>query len=351
VPDLLTVGSCFSGIGGLDLGLEAAGPFKTVWHSEVRRSANMVMAARFPESAPMGDITTLVNGLFPPPPVDVLAGGPPCQGISQANSYGRMGLQDPRSALFHAYAALVDMVRPRWVVMEQVSGLLTSGTPKGADYNTVHDTLRGLGYEVAVVVVNSLAYVPQTRERLIIVCRRDGRPTGGVLLPLIEAGARHPHEGRPPRRRPTPRVDVGPHVYRKSRRSRDPHDAEKWVVADYANTLTLSDIGPGRATVMVVDREGRPRVMTPEEWEACHGFPRGWTDVDITEQQRWELLGNAVSPPVALDVGLGIAAVEAEEAAQVEAVCTECGDDLAAEGYAWCSECMERDPWGVPDAE
>jgi len=307
------------------------------------------MAERFPESAPMGDITALVDGLFPPPAVDVLAGGPPCQGISQANSFGRKGLGDPRSALFHAYAALVAMIRPRWVVMEQVSGLLTSGTPKGADYAVVVNTLRRLGYEVSVVVVNSLAYVPQTRERLIVVCHRDRRSATRALLPLTEAGGRHPDQGRPPRRRPAPPVDDGPHVYRKGRRPRDADDGEKWVLADYANTLTLSDIGPGRATVMVVDREGRPRVMTPEEWEACHGFPRGWTDVDLTEQQRWELLGNAVSPPVALDVGLGIAAVEAE-AAQVEAVCSECGDDLAAEGYAWCSDCMERDPWGVPDA-
>src|SRR5690606_28250817 len=112
---------------------------------------------------------SLVGGLFPPPPVDVLAGGPPCQGISIANSYGRLGLNDSRSGLFHAYAQVIDLVRPRWVLMEQVTGLLTSGPNPGDDYATVRRTFKELGYAISLAVVNSLTYVPQTRERLCLV--------------------------------------------------------------------------------------------------------------------------------------------------------------------------------------
>lgn len=301
-PLPLTVGSCFAGIGGLDLGLEAAGGFQTVWHSEIKPAAGRVMAAQFPDSEVLSDITALTDGFFPPPPVDVLAGGPPCQGVSKGNAYGRRGLADPRSGLFHNYAHVIDLVQPEWVVMEQVTGLLTSGD----DWATVRNTYKELGYEIAVAVVNSLTYVPQTRERLIIVGNRDHDAATRALLPLIKDGACNPSEGRPTRRRPPADFGSGPRIFRKSRRPASNLDGETWVPADYANTLTLNDVGVSRATVLVLDDHGRPRVLTPEEWEGCHGFPRGWTVAAGTDADRWGCLGNAVSPPVAQRIGDGI---------------------------------------------
>lgn len=304
----LTVGSCFAGIGGIDLGLEAAGPFETIWHSEIKPSANRVMAHQFPSSEPLGSITDLTDGLFAPPPVDVLAGGPPCQGVSIGNSYGRLGLDDSRSQLFHTYAELIALVGPRWIIMEQVTGLFTSKD----DYATVVNTLEGLGYAIAQIVVNSLAYVPQTRERLIIVGHRDPDAAARALLPLAQDGGCDPLAGRPTRRRAataTP-AGVGAGGYRKSTRPASVNHGETWVTADYANTLTLNDVGVSRATVIVIDELGMPRVMTPEEWEGCHGFPAGWTIAAGSDVDRWQCLGNAVSPPVALRIGAGIAAVE-----------------------------------------
>lgn len=307
---VLTVGSCFAGIGGIDLGLEAAGPFRTVWHSEIRPASNRVMAARFPDSEPLGDINALVDGFFPPPPVDVVAGGPPCQGISKGNAFGRKGLEDPRSRLFHTYAEVIDRVQPTWVVMEQVTGLLTSGPNPGDDFQTVKDTYKELGYAIDLAVVNSLAYVPQTRERLIFVGHREQEAATHALLPLKQDGACHPDQGRPTRRRGAPATTPGAHIFRKSRRPASNLDGETWVVGDYANTLTLNDVGVSRATVIVLDSTGRPRVLTPEEWEGCHGFPVGWTDAELTDVERWETLGNTVSPPIAERVGVGIATVE-----------------------------------------
>lgn len=312
---MLTVGSCFAGIGGLDLGLERTGGFATLWHSEIARPALAVMAERFPAATPLGDIDALTYGLFPAPPVDVLAGGPPCQGVSAANSYGRHGLADKRSGLFHTYADLIDQLRPRWVVMEQVPGLLTSGRPRGADYRTVTDTFERLGYAIAPRIVDTRTYAPQKRTRIYLVGCRDPRALARAVLPHPDASEGDPREVRPAGREASAGAPDGAHVYRKSRRPRSKTDAETWVEADYANTLTVSDVGTGRATVLVVDTEGRPRVMTPEEWEACHGFPRGWTVPAGTDAHRWALLGNAVSPPVAGLVGRGILDAEAEPCA------------------------------------
>lgn len=307
-PFVLTVGSCFAGIGGIDLGLEAAGPFRTVWHSEIKPAANRVMLEQFPGAAALGDIAALADGFFAPPSVDLMCGGPPCQGISIANSFGRPGLEDSRSRLFHTYADLIDTVRPRWVVMEQVTGLFTS---KG-DYATVVTTFRRLGYVIAQIVVNSLAYVPQTRERLIIVGHRDARAAASALLPLAKDGGRDPSSGRPTRRRSAsiPTGGAGAGAYRKSTRPASVNHGETWVSADYANTLTVNDVGVSRATVIVVDETGRPRVLTPEEWEACHGFPVGWTTAAGSDVDRWQCLGNAVSPPIAQRIGEGIAATD-----------------------------------------
>lgn len=307
---MLTVGSCFAGVGGFDLGLALTGGFTTLWHSEIHPPANRVMAARFPDSQPMGDMDAITYGLFPPPPVDVLAGGPPCQGISTANSTARTGLADPRSNLFHTYAALIDTMRPRWVVMEQVPGLLTSGPTTGADYATVRGTFRELGYAIDTRRVNTLTYAPQQRERLIFVGHSDQGAAASALLPLTKDGARHPDQSRAPRRPPAREDDPGAYIYRKSRRPASDTDAESWVTATYTNTLTRFDVGTGRATVIVLDELELPRVLTPEEWEQCHGFPPGWTQAAGGAWERCAAIGNAVSPPIAQRVGHGILAAE-----------------------------------------
>lgn len=306
----LTVGSCFAGIGGIDLGLEATRGFETAWHSEVSPAANRVMAARFPDSNPLGDIASLTDGLFAPEPVDVIAGGPPCQDITKGNAYGRKGLAGIKSGLFHTYAEVVRSVSPRWLIMEQVTGLLTSGPHKGADFRTVKDAFQELGYELAVVHINSRRYVPQSRDRLIIVGSREPGAASRALLPLTQDGARHIGADGAPQRITTARAAGSPGCYRKSRRPASNTDAESWVATDYANTLTLFDVGLSRATALVVDRDGRPRILTPEEWEGCHGFPTGWTVPAGTDANRWKALGNAVSPPVAERIGHGILQAE-----------------------------------------
>lgn len=305
----LSVGSCFAGIGGLDLGFERTGHFTTEWHSEVNGPALRVLRHRFPNAEACGDIRALTDGFFLPDAVDVLAGGPPCQGISKANAYARSGLADARSQLFFAYAELVERLAPTWLVMEQVVSLLTSS--QGNDYRTVLSTFEGMGYDTAVVAHNSLAYVPQYRARLVFVgCRKPGA-AARALLPAREDGASDPHAYNANAWRSTGRTrPVAPHVFRKSRRPRSDTDGETWVEASYVNTLTVHDVGRSRATVIAIDNDGRPRTLTPVEWERCHGFPDDWTAAAGSDNDRGVLLGNAVTVPLAERIAEGIVEVE-----------------------------------------
>lgn len=307
VTDVLTVGSVFAGIGGIDLGLSRAGAFDTRWYSEVDPAALRVMQAHYPHAESLGDVRFLAKHASP---VDVLVGGPPCQDLSKANASGRKGLKGSRSGLFYAYMDALSTLTPRWVVMEQVPGLMTSND--GKDLVAVLSAFERQGYEVAGVVADSLAYVAQRRRRLVFVAHRHVRAAARALLPLTQDGAGHLGAKLPAREAPARPAPDSPHVYRKSRRAQSVNDPETWVSAWYCNTLTHNDRGESRATVIVLDKHGRPRVMTPVEWERAHGFPDDWTALAGSDSDRYRLLGNAVSPPVAERVGAGILQAEQE---------------------------------------
>jgi site-specific DNA-cytosine methylase len=190
--------------------------------------------------------------------------------------------------------------------MEQVLELLTVNG--GQDYATVMDAFKRLGYHVDVVAHNSRAYVPQTRGRLYFVgCRAEGY-AARALLPVRGDGATDPHLYSAARWRAAGSAEVGARCYRKSRSPGDSSGPERWVSTDYAPTLIETETGK-RAGALVVDDHG-VRVLTPVEWERCHGFPDGWTEPAGGDVARWERLGNAVSPPVARRIGEGILAAE-----------------------------------------
>lgn len=304
---MLSVGSTFAGIGGIDLGLEATGAFRTAWTSEVKPAAGRVLAHRFPHAEPLGSVTDLLSGMFGNAwPVDLACGGPPCQDLSIGNG-NRAGLAGDRSGLFLPWAEALAELRPRWLVMEQVTGLLTFNG--GRDYALVRQTLERIGYDLAIVAHNSRAYVPQVRSRLYVVGCLEPGAAGQAVLPLRADGARDPDTYRATGWRLPGPAAPGARVYRKSRRPGNDTEPESWVDGHYANTLTLHDTGHVRASVLVVDDAG-VRILTPVEWERCHGFPDDWTVAAGSDQDRYECLGNAVSPPVAHRIGQGIAAVE-----------------------------------------
>lgn len=120
----LTVLDLFSGIGGISLGLERAGPFRTIAFCEALEARRRILRRHWPDVPIHDDVRTLDGRSFgagSSRSVDVICGGFPCQDISLAGK-GR-GLEGERSGLWSEYARLVGEIRPRWVVVENVAAL------------------------------------------------------------------------------------------------------------------------------------------------------------------------------------------------------------------------------------
>lgn len=117
---MLTVGSCFSGVGGLELGLEWTGGFETKWQIENDEYAARVLAKHWPNVKRYSDIRDVVR----PESVDLICGGFPCQDVSMAGA--RKGLSGERTTLWGEMFRIIREVKPQWVVAENVWGLLSS---------------------------------------------------------------------------------------------------------------------------------------------------------------------------------------------------------------------------------
>ena len=163
--------SLFAGVGGFDLALERAG-VPVVAAVEIDKQARGVLAHRFPNTKLFGDIQEVTgNDLLGAgfiPKSGIITGGFPCQDLSVAGR--RAGLAGERSGLFWEIARLLDDLQPRWFVLENVPGLLSSNG--GRDMGIVLGTLAELGYGVAYRVLDAQNFgVPQRRRRVFIVGR------------------------------------------------------------------------------------------------------------------------------------------------------------------------------------
>lgn len=177
-PSVLTYGSVCSGIEAASVAWHPLG-MRPLWFSEIERFPSAVLAQRWPEVPNHGDFTRLISEA-PPAGVDVLVGGTPCQAFSVAGLRG--GLSDPRGNLALAFVALVDALRPRWVVWENVPGVLSSGG--GRDFGSFLGGLAELGYGWAYRVLDAQYFgLAQRRQRVFVVASPgDWRGPAQVLL-------------------------------------------------------------------------------------------------------------------------------------------------------------------------
>jgi DNA (cytosine-5)-methyltransferase 1 len=166
----LTIGSLFSGIGGLELGLERAGLGPVVWQVECDPFALQVLEKHWPDAERYQDVRSVCAELAP---VSVICGGFPCQDISNAGK--REGIEGKRSGLWSEFARIVGVVRPRFVVVENVSALL------GRGMGVVLGDLAALGYDATWDCIPAQAIgAPHRRDRLFVVAwrvpdtKRDG---------------------------------------------------------------------------------------------------------------------------------------------------------------------------------
>ena len=157
--------SLFSGAGGLDIGAIKAGA-QIVWANDLMKEACMSYRMNIGDHIRQGDINTFIEELSELKNIDLLIGGPPCQGFSVA---GKMDANDSRSQLIWNYANVVSILRPQCFVMENVKALATLEKWSPIK-NKLLKTFRDLGYEVNYIVVNASDYdVPQSRERIFVV--------------------------------------------------------------------------------------------------------------------------------------------------------------------------------------
>lgn len=163
----IVFGSLFAGIGGLDLGLERAG-MKSAFQVEVDPYCQRILAKHWPDVPRFGDIRTVTPEELPP--VDALVGGFPCQPHSLAGK--RLASKDERD-LWSDYLRLIQGLKPRWVIAENVPGLLTS--EKGEYFGRFLNDLHTSGYDAEWRCITASAQgAPHRRERIFIVAYPHG---------------------------------------------------------------------------------------------------------------------------------------------------------------------------------
>jgi DNA (cytosine-5)-methyltransferase 1 len=166
----LRVLSLFAGIGGFDLGLERTGGFETVAFCEINPFCQRVLAKHWPGVPCYDDVSTLTGGQVGP--VDVICGGFPCQDISVAGD--GLGLAGERSGLWREYNRLIRELRPRVIIVENVSALLCRGLG-----DVLGDLAEG-GYDAEWDCIPAAAIgAPHIRDRVWIVAyAREERAEG-----------------------------------------------------------------------------------------------------------------------------------------------------------------------------
>jgi len=160
----MKLASFFTGIGGFDLGFEQAGA-EVVFQCEIDPHCQMVLKKHWPSIPLHDDILTLEAGDIPH--ADIWSAGWPCQDLSNGNSQ-REGIGGARSGLFFRFIELAREIRPRWIILENVPGLLSSDG--GTAFESVIDQMEEIGYLGGWTTCNTLDFgLPQNRERVVIV--------------------------------------------------------------------------------------------------------------------------------------------------------------------------------------
>jgi DNA (cytosine-5)-methyltransferase 1 len=263
----VTFGSLFSGIGGLDLGLERAG-MRCVWQVEIDPYARQVLQKHWPSVRRWDDVRT-----FPPEPVsdwtcDLLAGGFPCQPVSKIGH--RRGGQDDRW-LWPEFARIICILRPSYVLLENVPGLLRRG------FDEVLGSLAALGFDAEWQSIQAAALgAPHRRQRIFLAAYPGGNG--------LEHGRKAGTEERATLGVYRPSAGVGPLSVLRELPLHDSPDACLRVPLLTRRGVVYRSVQTGPAW-----KDG-PRVL-----RMAHGIPH--------RVDRIKGLGNAVVPQVAEWIG------------------------------------------------
>ena len=287
--------SLFSGVGGMDMGLERAG-HEIVGMCEIDKKARSVLARHWPDVPIHDDVTTFETEEWYGR-VDLVAGGSPCQDLSVAGK--RKGLDGERSGLFWHQCRIADSVAADWFLWENVAGALTSND--GADFAAV---LWG--------ITGALPGVPDGGWRSAGICVGPKRTAVWRLLDAQYFGVAQ-------RRRRVfvvagPRGECQPEILLESESHRRDR-AEDGYVTFYSTQGEQDAFTAGIASALkavsvtcIMSDDQPPRRLTPRECERLMGWPDDWTryDVDgneVADSHRYKMCGNGVVSNVAAWIG------------------------------------------------
>lgn len=277
--------STFTGIGGLDMGLEELGA-KCVGYSEIKESSIKIYSHHYPDHVNFGDITQIDPKEIPD--FDVFVGGFPCQSFSIAGLRG--GFKDRRGRMiFYIYDILKEK-KPEFVVLENVKAIATHNG--GKTIESVIHVLKDAGYHTRVLLLNSAHYgSAQGRERIIFIGRR-GKPFEAKNPEIVDDTKRF----RDVRAVPTDKEFLSETVLKRMERVLKEGGKGFEFVGGYdrVNTLTTGVASSGRQMLVTQEKDGRFRRLSCLEAERLQGFPEGWTEPGSVSE-RWFALGNAVN--------------------------------------------------------
>ncbi len=179
---MLKVMDLFCGTGGFSKGFENTGAFQVVFGIDVLPLSVETFGLNHPTALGVaGDIRTIPRREVAEQldlrrgDIDVVIGGPPCQGFSSIRPFRSSKEDDPRNSLFEEFAAYVNYFRPRALVFENVVGLVTH--QRGITVEAIQDAFAQLGYDTDWRILNAAHFgVPQKRERLILLGVERGAP-------------------------------------------------------------------------------------------------------------------------------------------------------------------------------
>jgi len=282
----MKVAGLFAGIGGLEVGLASAG-HETSLLCEIWEPAQAVLKRRFPKVFCHRDVRELASL---PADVELLTAGFPCQDLSQAGMTA--GIDGSRSGLVGEVFRLIDQRRVPWLALENVSFMLQLHGGRAMD--TLARALEDRGYRWAYRVVNSQSFVPQRRERVILVATNTSVDPATVLMA---------DEAQPELLSTDLNRLAHGFYWTEGLRGLG------WAVDSVPTLKNGSTVGIPSPPAIVLPCGG---VITPDirDAERLQGFTSDWTDPAEgvgRKSARWSLIGNAVTVPVAEWLGKRLA--------------------------------------------
>ena len=310
-----TVASFFGGVGGIDLGFEETGRFKTVYINEFDANALKTLSANFKQTAIDGRDIHIVD-VKDVPDVDAMVGGFPCQAFSIAGY--RKGFEDSRGDLFFEMLRMIKAHHPKAILLENVKNLVSHD--HGNTFRVISDSLTENGYFIKYKVLNAKDYgnIPQNRERIYIVGFSDKNvcdrfefpspiPLTTKLTDVIDYDKPQDEiyfyrEGKQPFfSQLATEVDSKDVIYQWRRQY--VRENKSGVVP----TLT-ANMGTGGHNVPIILTDFGIRKLTPRETFNVMGFPRSFVlPSNVSRGQLYKQAGNSVVVPVIRRIAQNIA--------------------------------------------